>query len=142
MKIKVDRFEIGTSWAVGRLYIDDDYICYTLEGKVREVAGEPVAQWKVAGATAIPTGTYKVIVDHSMHFGRDMMHILNVPGFDGIRIHGGNTEADTEGCILVGSFWAGGDHIGNCAAVLNLVFNAVLAAQMRKEEITITIGGV
>jgi len=141
MEIKVDRFEVGTHWVIGRLYIDGKYICYTLEGQLREVVGEPVAAWKVDGATAIPRGKYKVVIDHSAHFGKDMLHILDVPGFEGIRIHGGNTEADTEGCILVGSAWAGGDRIGNCAPVLNAIYVAAQQALSAGEEVTIEIRG-
>lgn len=86
----------------GILYIDGKDECYTLEDVVREVKNRPVEQWKVPGATAIPSGTYTVIIDHSNRFNRMMPHILNVPGFEGVRIHSGNTATDTEGCILLG----------------------------------------
>jgi len=75
---------------------------FTLEDAVREVAGQPVASWKKPGVTAIPTGRYRIIIDHSQRFGKDMPHVLNIEGFEGIRIHSGNTSVDTEGCILLG----------------------------------------
>lgn len=77
------------------------YLCFTLEDEIREVPDVPVEQWKVAGQTAIPQGKYKVIVDYSMRFKRGLPRVLNVPGFEGIRIHGGNGPENTEGCLLV-----------------------------------------
>ncbi|MCA6072808.1 MAG: DUF5675 family protein [Endomicrobium sp.] len=50
----------------------------------------------------IPTGKYKVIVDHSNRFNRDLPLLLNVAGFTGVRVHRGNTSKDTQGCILPG----------------------------------------
>jgi len=87
----------------GQLFVDGAKQCETLEDPVREVEGATVDNWKIKGDTAIPRGRYRVIVNHSQRFGRDLPLFLNVPGFEGIRIHAGNTEADTEGCILVGT---------------------------------------
>ena len=106
MDIKLRRFEFGTTYTIGKLYIDGVYHCFTLEDKVRE--GE-----KVQNETAIPYGIYSVIIDISTRFGRPMPHVLDVPGFEGIRIHTGNTSHDTEGCILLGTTWAGKDFVGN-----------------------------
>ncbi len=77
---------------------------FTMEDTVREVPGMPVCEWKVKGSTAIPCGTYPIIMDMSTRFKRIMPHILSVDGFEGIRIHAGNSADDTEGCILLG--WA------------------------------------
>ena len=81
-----------------------DYF-YTLEDAVREIPGVPVSEYKIKGRTAIPVGSYDLVIDYSNRFKRLMPHILNVPGFEGIRIHAGNTHEDTEGCILVGEDW-------------------------------------
>lgn len=81
---------------IGELYIDDVFECFTLEDMVR-----PASQ-KVPGKTAIPTGMYAVVVDWSPRFNKNMLHILDVPGFEGIRIHPGNAAIDTDGCLLVG----------------------------------------
>lgn len=88
-------------WAVkdctiGELFIDGMFECFTLEDIVR-----PVGQ-KVAGETAIPTGSYRIVTDWSPRFKKHMLHILDVPGFEGVRIHAGNRAPDTEGCLLVG----------------------------------------
>ena len=123
MDIRLRRFEFGTNYTIGKLYVDDVYFCFTLEDKVRP-DGE-----KIDGQTAIPYGTYTVIIDHSTHFNMDLPHVLNVPGFEGIRIHTGNTDADTEGCILVGTTWAGKDFVGNSKFAFEPLFEKLKAAK-------------
>lgn len=78
----------------GDLYVDGQWLCYTLEDVVREV--------KIKGKTAIPAGRYRVTLENSPRFGPNTLTVRDVPGFTGVRIHGGNTERDTEGCPLVG----------------------------------------
>ena len=87
---------------LGVLFLDHQFRCFTLEDKVRERPGLPVAQWKVPGETAIPSGHYRVIITPSVRFHRPLPLVVDVPGFTGIRIHPGNVVADTSGCILVG----------------------------------------
>lgn len=128
MKIKVKRYEFRDTYTVGRMYIDDVYFCYTLEDKVRE--GE-----KVNGQTAIPTGTYDVIIDVSTRFGKQLPHILNVPNFTGVRIHAGNTSKDTEGCILLGQTYAGKDFIGNSKSAFDVFFEKLKQAKTATIEI-------
>ena len=77
-------------------------ICYTLEDEIRELPGVPVAVWKIAGETAIPAGRYRVTLEQSPRFGPDTLTLWAVPGFTHIRMHGGNTSADTHGCPLLG----------------------------------------
>lgn len=94
MKITVKRTFKGPEYTIGKLYIDGAYFCDTLEDTVRKV--------KIAGKTAIPAGTYKVKKTMSPRFKKILPEILNVPNFSGVRIHSGNTAADTDGCLLLG----------------------------------------
>ena len=96
MKMKLRRTFKGTEYTIGKLYLNDEYFCDTLEDVVR-----PEGR-KIAGKTAIPTGEYKVVLTESKRFKKLLPLLMNVPNFTGVRIHSGNTHHDTEGCILVG----------------------------------------
>lgn len=106
MKLKLDRFQFTDKSTIGRLLVNGVFQCYTLEDTVREIKDVHVSNWKLPGETAIPIGTYEVIIDHSNRFGKDLPRLLHVPGFEGVRIHSGNTDKDTEGCILTGTSYA------------------------------------
>ena len=95
MKMYLIRSVYSGECTIGDLLINHNVFCHTLEDTVRESSAE-----KVSGATAIPAGVYRIILSQSRRFGRIMPELLDVPGFAGIRIHGGNTAADTHGCIL------------------------------------------
>lgn len=113
MHIKVIRKKLQATCTLGEMHIDGKFFAYTLEDPYRHLQGDITK--KVPEDTCIDNGTYEVIVDYSNRFKKELPHILNVPCFEGIRIHGGNTAANTEGCILVG---AETDHTGriwNCA---------------------------
>lgn len=116
---------------IGKLFVDDQYQCNSLEDVVRKGV-------KVYGQTAIPEGLYEVIIDYSNHFGKDMPHILNVPGFQGIRIHAGNFAEDTEGCILLGMNRKP-DFIGQSRTAFEQFFPLLEAAYEKKEPITIEV---
>lgn len=90
----------GTTF--GSLYLNGHWECWTLEDQLREQPYVPVSQWKIPGETAIPAGVYPVTVTMSARFGVPLPLVQDVQGFSGIRIHAGNSIADTEGCILVG----------------------------------------
>lgn len=139
MKLTLTRFEFGTTYTIGKLHIDGRYIGFTLEDTYREKEGVEVAAWKLRGITAIPKGTYKVILDYSNHFKKVLPHILDVPGYTGVRIHTGNKPEDTEGCILVGLGWAGAGYITNSTACFAELQYRLALASDRKEEVTIEI---
>ena len=100
MKLRLERIFKGENYTIGRLYIDDIYFCDTLEDTIRSI--DENGNGKVYGKTAIPSGKYNVIMSMSDRFKRVLPLLQNVPHFEGIRIHSGNTADDTHGCILVG----------------------------------------
>lgn len=106
MEILLQRVAKKDKYTIGKLYINDQYFCDTLEdtdrGLTQSMTEQQIKSKKVYGETAIPTGTYRIIISYSNRFKKQMPLLLNVPGFSGIRIHTGNTEKDSLGCILVG----------------------------------------
>lgn len=126
MEIKVIRKELTKQSTIGEMWIDGSFFCYTLEDVVRDV--------KVYGETAIPYGVYKVIVNMSNRFKRDMPLLIDVPGFEGVRIHNGNTDKDTHGCILVG-MTKGVDFIG----MSKVAFNKLMEKLKDQTKISIQI---
>lgn len=91
----------GTTFGV--VFLNDRFECFSLEDEIREIPGAHPRVWKVPGETAIPAGRYRLTVTPSPRFKRPLPEVLNVPGFTGIRIHPGNSKADSEGCILLGA---------------------------------------
>lgn len=114
---------------LGRLSINGRFFCYTLEDEIR--------QEKVKAETAIPYGRYSVALTFSPKFGKVMPLIQNVPGFDGIRIHPGNTEKDTAGCLLVG-FGKQGQRLTESKQAYDQLFQILTQAQQQGRPITIT----
>lgn len=129
MQLKLHRKIFTDDSTIGELFIDDVFFCYTLEDKVRPV--------KIKNITAIPNGTYDVIINFSNRFQKYMPLLLNVPNYEGIRIHSGNKSADTEGCILVGGTKTT-DFIGNSRVTFSKLMTKLKAVE-KKEKIKITI---
>jgi hypothetical protein len=120
---------------MGALFINKLFECYTLEDADRflETGGE-----KIPKQTAIPRGKYRVIVDWSERFNRPMPHLLDVPQFDGIRIHILNTSNETEGCVGVGDERTDDTLIGSTAA-FNRLFKKIFNTWVSKEEIWLEV---
>lgn len=125
MRLTLKRNGSNKQATIGKLYVDDVFFCYTLEDVQRAV--------KIKHESAIPKGTYKVIISMSPRFKRLLPLLINVPGFDGIRIHPGNTAQDTDGCILVGQY-TNEVFISNSAQTFNKLFDKI-----RGEDVLITI---
>ena len=99
MELRLERKWFTPATTIGELSVDGAFDCFTLEDVVRK--GD-IFVVKVSGATAIPEGRDDVRISFSPKFGTELPEIVDVPNFVGVRIHPGNTEADTEGCLLVG----------------------------------------
>lgn len=119
LQLKVFRNPSAYGCTIGEMYDDRGFVCYTLEDVVRDLNDlnddgdfNDDGEGKVYGKTAIPEGSYDVILSMSNKFKKLLPEILKVPGFKGVRIHSGNTENDTLGCILVG-LTRGNNYIGN-----------------------------
>lgn len=152
MKLTLKRIARKEGYTIGRLYIDDNPkpFCDTLEdterGLEQAMPLDMIKRIKVKGETAIPTGTYELSMRHiSPKYSRKkafaftggvMPRLLNVPGYEGVLIHSGNTAADSEGCILVGENKAVGKVLNSMAT-----FKALWSVlnQRKSEPITITI---
>jgi hypothetical protein len=103
MLFTMQREESRNDATLSKLWVGNVFVCDVLEDVVREVEGEPVSTWKVPGKTAIPAGIYYITLEDSQRFGPDTLTVNQVPGFQYIRIHGGNRSEDTEGCLLPGT---------------------------------------
>lgn len=133
MEIKVKRTRLKQKSTIGYMKIDGVFFCHTLEDKVRRLPDEV----KVWGKTAIPAGTYDVVMYDSPRFKRRLPKLLNVPYFEGILIHRGNRAEDTLGCILVGD--AHGEEVWNSTKYEQELCRRIDEAEARGEKVTITI---
>jgi hypothetical protein len=129
MLLQLTRKWFSDNSTIGELRVNGEFECYTLE--------DPEREEKIPGETAIPGGKYEVIINHSQRFNKDLPLLLNVPQFEGIRIHVGNYPKDTDGCILVGQT-RDTDFIGNSRVAFNELFEKLKAA-LQTEEVFIEI---
>ncbi len=142
MKLKMKRRFFAEEYTIGTLSIDGVRFCDTLENKNRDHnkdgdLNDP-GEGKVYAKTAIPFGTYKVIVNRSPKFKRELPRLLDVPHFEGILIHRGNTAKDSAGCILVGENKIKGQVI-NSTQYENELVKRLKAAIKKGEEVEIEI---
>jgi hypothetical protein len=126
MKIEVKRLHRTENSTIGELTIDGKFECYTLEDIERDV--------KIKGETAIAKGTYKVIINQSNRFKRLLPLLIGVPNFEGVRIHAGNSNHDTEGCILVGQ-----NRSTDYITKSRKAFDSLFKKMQKAKNITITI---
>ena len=152
MKILVERKWKKEEYTIGKLYIDGTFYCNTLEDKDRGLTSsmplEEVKKKKVYGETAIPSGNYELKLSYSSKFANRVWGkkykgqvpiILNVKGFEGIRIHPLNTAKDSLGCIGVGKNTVIGKVTNSTEYYYKLMDNYIVPAIKRNETITIII---
>ncbi|QIX61869.1 hypothetical protein HER32_12020 [Hymenobacter sp. BT18] len=132
MTIEVKRRASTAQSTLSEWFVNGVFECYGIEDVVR-----PAGAAKVFGKTAIPAGTYQVIISFSPRFQKQLPLLLNVPGFAGVRIHPGNYATDTEGCLLPGT-GAGKDMVTNSRVAFDKLFKKIEAAT-KKERVLLTI---
>lgn len=141
MDILLKRIAKRDSYTIGKLYINNNYFCDTIEDKDRALTQQmdstEIQKIKVYAQTAIPTGKYQVVMTYSSRFKKVMPLLLNVPGFSGIRIHSGNTANETEGCIITGQNKVVGKVINSRVTTGKLY--SIIKKACTKEKIYITI---
>jgi len=131
MNLRLVRRWFTDDSTIGELSIDGEDQCYILEDTVHDGP-------KIPGRTAIPEGTYRIVITYSPRFHRKLPLLVDVPCFEGIRIHPGNTSADTEGCLLPGQT-RGVDWVGRSRIAFDSLFAKLKDAQSRGEIISIEI---
>lgn len=142
MKLKLERKYKKPNYTIGNLYVNGKWFCNTIEDKDRGLSQDmpldEIKKLKIKGETAIPTGTYSIIITYSPKYKKPMPLLLSVKGFEGIRIHSGNTARDTEGCLVVGENKEVGKVI-NSRYTFNKLFNILQKAIDNGETVRIEI---
>lgn len=140
MKLTLKRIALRSTYTIGRLYVDGNYFCDTLEDTVRDLNKNGKfdnGEKKVYAKTAIPYGTYEIKWTYSPRFKKYTPQLMNVPSFEGIRIHSGNSSTDTEGCLLLGENKKVG-MVLNSRATINK-FYPIIKKACSKGKVTIEI---
>lgn len=142
MKLEVKRIAKRETYTIGKMYINGQYFCDTIEDKDRGLNDSMtelhIKELKVYGKTAIPVGTYEVKMTMSAKYKRVMPEVLNVKGYSGIRIHSGNTAEDSLGCILLGKNKAVGKVLES-RATCDAFYKVLNGAVANGEKIMLTI---
>lgn len=155
MKLKVKRIYNCKSYCIGRLYINEEYFCDTLEdtdrGLDKTMSLAQIKAAKVPGATAIPKGTYAITMrvqspKFSAYKYRNqygfcngyLPRLLGVPGYEGVLIHIGNYATQTDGCLLCGKNTIKG-RVTQSTDTFRALYQKLLDADKKNEVISITI---
>lgn len=149
MRIKIDRAWKKKGYTISRVFINGERFgdgkkwCSVLEDTDRGLADwqslNEIKAHKIKGETAIPEGVYDVIITYSQKFRRKLPLLKNVKGYEGVRIHSGNTSRHTEGCLLPGV----NDQVGrvnNSRYWFEKLYALIEAAEKRGERVIVEVG--
>lgn len=136
IKFLLQRDVCAPGFTLGRLFVEGMMYGFTCEDQDRKLEEEPGA--KIQKRTAIPRGLYRLTLSFSNRFKKVMPLIVDVPGFEGVRIHGGNTAEDTEGCPLLGAFRTA-TGVRGCAEVNQALIDFIASAEDRGDAVWIEV---
>ena len=155
MELILKRIALRSEYTIGKLYVDGEYVCDTIEDTVRDLDKDGKfanGEVKIPGKTAIPYGRYEITMkvkspkysnfskySWAKKYDGYLPRLLNVPHFDGVLIHVGNSALDSEACVLVGENKVVGKVINSVNTFRRLMDDYLVPAKKRNEKIVITI---
>ena len=155
MELTLKRIALRSEYTIGKLYVDGEYVCDTIEDTVRDLDKDGKfanGEVKIPGKTAIPYGRYEITMKvkspkysnfskypWAKKYDGYLPRLLNVPHFDGVLIHVGNSALDSEACVLVGENKVVGKVINSVNTFRRLMDDYLVPAKKRNENIVITI---
>lgn len=155
MELRLERIALRSEYTIGKLYVDGKYVCDTIEDTVRDLDKDGKfanGEVKIPGKTAIPYGRYEITMkvkspkysnfskySWAKKYDGYLPRLLNVPHFDGVLIHVGNSALDSEACVLVGENKVVGKVINSVNTFRRLMDDYLVPAKKRNEKIVITI---
>ena len=155
MELTLKRIALRSEYTIGKLYVNGEYVCDTIEDTVRDLDKDGKfanGEVKIPGKTAIPYGRYEITMkvkspkysnfskySWAKKYDGYLPRLLNVPHFDGVLIHVGNSALDSEACVLVGENKVVGKVINSVNTFRRLMDDYLVPAKKRNENIAITI---
>ena len=155
MELTLKRIALRSEYTIGKLYVNSEYVCDTIEDTVRDLDKDGKfanGEVKIPGKTAIPYGRYEITMkvkspkysnfskySWAKKYDGYLPRLLNVPHFDGVLIHVGNSALDSEACVLVGENKVVGKVINSVNTFRRLMDDYLVPAKKRNEKIVITI---
>ena len=155
MELRLERIALRSEYTIGKLYVDGEYVCDTIEDTVRDLDKDGKfanGEVKLHGKTAIPYGRYEITMkvkspkysnfskySWAKKYDGYLPRLLNVSQFDGVLMHVGNSALDSEGCIIVGENKVVGKVINSVNTFRRLMDEYLVPAKKRNERIVITI---